>query len=201
MEKYILGLIAQFIIAIAIIPYIVSIFRGTVKPNRISWFIWSLVGFTFWLVTPQTADEMTKMLTVVFMASPTTVFIVTLFRGENKKPDHLEKFSLLTGIAAISVWYLAKDSAGITPTIIAILADLFALLPTLRFVYAAPQEETPFAWIAFFVGSLLVLFSIENYVLQNLLLPSYMAFGSFLVVYPLVHYRIKMKVQLKNWII
>lgn len=201
MEKYIFGLIAQFIIAIAIIPYIVSIFRGTVKPNRISWFIWSLVGFTFWLVTPQTADDITKMLTVVFMASPTTVFVVTLFTGENKKPDSLEIFSLLTGISAISIWYVAKDSVGITPTVIAIMADLCALLPTLRFVYASPQEETPFAWIAFFIGSSIALAAIENYTLQNILLPAYMAFGSFSVVYPLVRYRIKMKSQLKNWIL
>lgn len=201
MEKYILGLIAQIIIAIAIIPYILSIFRGTVKPNRISWFIWSVVGFTFWLVTPQTADEVTKMLTVVFMASPTTVFIVTLFSGENKKPDNLEKFSLLMGIAAISVWFVAKDNVGITPTIIAIIADLCALLPTLRFVYASPQEETPFAWIAFFAGCLIALFAIENYNLENVLLPSYMVFGSFLVVYPLARYRIKTKAQLRNWIL
>jgi len=201
MEKYIFGLIAQFIIAIAIIPYVVSIFRGTVKPNRISWFIWSVVGFTFWLVTPQTADEITKMLTVVFMMSPTTVFIVTLFTGENKKPDSLEIFSLLTGISAIFIWYIAKDSTGVTPTVIAIIADLCALLPTLRFVYASPEEETPFAWIAFFIGSSIALLAINNYTLQNLLLPSYMAFGSFLVVYPLARYRIKMRVQIKNWII
>lgn len=201
MEKYIFGLIAQFIIAIAIIPYIISIFRGTVKPNRISWFIWSLVGFTFWLVTPPTADEITKMLTLVFMASPTTVFVVTLFTGENKKPDSLEIFSLLTGATAILVWYLTKESAGITPTIIAIIADLCALLPTLRFVYSVPEEETPFAWMAFFVGSTIALFAIDHYTLQNLLLPSYMALGSFSVVYPLVLYRIKMRTRLQSWII
>ena len=201
MEKYLYGLIAQFIIAIAIVPYIVSIFRGTVKPNRISWFIWSIVGFTFWVVTPATADEITKMLTLVFMLSPTTVFFVTLFKGNNNTPDKLEIFALLTGLSAISFWYVAKDSAGITPTIIAIIADLSALLPTLRFVYKSPQEETPFAWIAFFIGSSIALLAIDNYTLQNLLLPSYMALGSFFVVYPLVSYRLKMKTELKAWII
>ena len=196
-----LSFIAEFIIAIAIAPYIVSIFRGTVKPNRISWFIWSVVGFTFWLVTPETADETTKMLALIFMASPTTVFLVTLFGGENKKPDALETFSLLVGLAAITVWYFAKESAGIAPTLIAIAADLCALLPTLRFVYGAPQEERPFAWIAFFVGSSLGVLAIDGSSLEDLLLPLYMAFGSFLVVYPLARYRIKEKIALKYWIV
>ena len=201
MEKYILGLFAQFIIAVAILPYIVSIFRGTVQPNRISWFIWSLVGFTFWLVTPKDADSVTKMLTLIFMLSPTTVFCITLFKGENRRPDGLEIFSLLVGLLAISLWVVARESAGITPTIIAIVADLCALLPTLRFVYASPEQERPFTWMAFSFGSLLGVVSIETYSLQNLLLPAYMAFGSSLVVYPLVRYRLKMRVAFREWIV
>lgn len=201
MDKYTLGLIAQFIIAIAILPYIVSIFRGTVKPNPISWFIWSVVGFTFWLVTPEEADEITKMMTIVFMTSPTIVFFITLFQGKNKKPDALEKFSLLMGVIAIGVWYFAQESSGVTPTLIAIVADLCALLPTLRFVYSAPEEETPFTWVAFFIGSSLGVVAIDTYTLQSILLPSYMAFGSFLVVFPLVKYRLRVKMPLKSWIV
>lgn len=201
MESHILGFISEFIVAIAILPYIVSIFRGTVKPNPISWFIWSVVGFTFWVVTPADADAMTKTLTLIFMLSPTTVFCVTLFRGENKLPDALEIFSLLVGLGAISLWYFAKESAGVMPTIIAIIADLCALLPTLRFVNAAPSEERPFTWMAFSFGSLLGVFAIETYSLQNVLLPAYMAFGSFLAAYPLVRYRLKKKISWREWIV
>lgn len=201
MDKYVLGLIAQLIIVSAIIPYIISIFRGTVKPNRISWFIWSVVGFAFWLVMPSTADEITKMLTVIFMVNPTIVFMLTLFKGESKKPDRLEWFSLFIGIMAIFIWYLYKDNAGLTPLIIAIIADLCALLPTLRFVYKAPKEETPLAWILFSVGFLISLFAIETYNLENLALPVYMVLGSSLVAIPLVLYRLRMKVPVKNWLV
>ncbi len=68
-EPYMLGLGAQFILALSILPYSISIFRGTVKPNRVSWFIWSIIGFAFWLITPDTADEVTKMLTLIFMVN------------------------------------------------------------------------------------------------------------------------------------
>ncbi len=200
-ETYFLGLLAQFILAISILPYIISIFRGTVKPNRISWFIWSIIGFAFWLITPPTADEVTKMLTVIFMINPTIVFILTLFKGENIKPDRLEKFSLIIGLSAISVWYVFKDSSGILPISIAILADFCALIPTLRFVFSAPDEETPLAWIFFFLGSLIAVIAIESHSLESLLLPVYMTIGSSFVVFPLVHYRIKMKVPIKEWVI
>ena len=200
-ETYFLGLLAQFILAISILPYVISIFRGTVKPNRISWFIWSIIGFAFWLITPPTADEVTKMLTLVFMVNPTIIFILTLFKGEYIKPDNLEKFSLIVGLSAILIWYVFKDSSGVFPISIAISADFCALIPTLRFVFSAPDEETPLAWIFLFLGSLIAVFAIENYNLESILLPVYMTMGSFFVVYPLVRYRIRMKIPIKSWII
>lgn len=200
-QAYLLGVIAQFILAISILPYIISIFRGTVKPNRISWFIWSIIGFAFWLITPSTADEVTKMLTIIFMVNPTIIFILTLFKGENIKPDNLEQFSLIIGLSSMIIWYLFKDSSGIFPITIAIIADFCALIPTLRFVLRTPQEETPLAWILFFLGSLIAVVAIEDHSLESLLLPAYMTVGSFLVMLPLVRYRIKMKIPIKNWII
>lgn len=200
-EAYILGAIAQFILAISILPYIISIFRGTVKPNRISWFIWSIIGFAFWLITPSSADEVTKMLTVIFMVNPTIIFILTLFKGENIKPDNLEKFSLIVGLSSIIIWYIFKDDSGLFPITIAIIADFCALIPTLRFVFSSPDEETPLAWIFFFLGSLIAVIAIQDHSLESMLLPVYMTIGSFLVVFPLVHYRIKMKIPIKNWII
>ncbi len=200
-ETYFLGLLAQIILAISILPYTISIFRGTVKPNRISWFIWSVIGFAFWLIMPDTADEVTKMLTLVFMINPTIIFILTIFKGENIKPDNLEKLSLIIGLSAILIWYVYRDSSGIFPISIAISADFCALIPTLRFVFMAPDEETPLAWIFFFLGSFIAVFAIENYSLESILLPVYMTIGSFFVVFPLVRYRIKMKIPIRNWII
>ncbi len=200
-EPYFLGLLAQFILAVSILPYTISIFRGTVKPNRISWFIWSIIGFAFWLITPATADEVTKMLTVIFMINPTIIFILTLFKGENLKPDRLEVFSLLVGLSAILVWYMFKSSSGLFPISMAIAADFFALLPTLRFIFTAPDEEAPLAWIFFFLGSLIAVFGIEQYTLESLLLPIYMTLGAFSVVFPLIRYRIRMRIPVRNWIV
>lgn len=200
-EPYYLGLLAQFILAISILPYTISIFRGTVKPNRISWFIWSVIGFAFWIITPPTADEVTKMLTLIFMINPSLIFILTLFKGESLKPDNLEKFSLIVGLFAIAVWYFYRQSSGIFPISLAIFADFCALLPTLRFVLSAPDEEAPTAWICFFLGSLIAVFGIEQYTLESLLLPVYMTLGAFFVVFPLVRYRIRMRIPVRNWIV
>jgi hypothetical protein len=124
MGTSILAILAQLVIVLSVIPYVISIFRGTVKPNRFSWFIWSIIGFVFWLVTPTTADDVTKNIVIIFMINPTIVFILTLFNGEYKKPDRLETLSLIIGILAISLWYFLKDTSGIFPTFIAICADL-----------------------------------------------------------------------------
>lgn len=201
LEHFYLGLLAQFILAVSIIPYTISIFRGTVKPNRISWFIWSVIGFAFWLITPATADQVTRMLTVIFWINPTLIFVLTLFKGEYIKPDKLEKFSLLIGLCAIVIWLIFKNSSGVLPTVIAIAADFCALLPTLRFVMTTPDEEAPLAWICFFLGSFIAVFGIEHYTLESLLLPVYMTIGTFLVVFPLIRYRIKMRIPIRHWIV
>lgn len=201
LEPYYFGLLAQFILAVSIVPYTISIFRGTVKPNRISWFIWSVIGFAFWLITPDSADQVTKMLTVIFWINPTLIFVLTLFKGEYIKPDTIEKFSLLVGFCAIVVWLIFRDNSGVLPTVIAIAADFCALLPTLRFVMSAPNEEAPLAWICFFLGSFIAIFGIEHYTLQNLLLPVYMTIGASLVVFPLVRYRIRMGIPIRHWIV
>ncbi len=198
---YYLGLLAQFILAVSILPYTISIFRGTVKPNRISWFIWSVIGFAFWLITPSTADEVTKMLTLIFMINPTIIFILTLFKGAYIKPDRLELFSLFVGLFAIVIWYFYRQNSGIFPISMAIFADFCALLPTLRFVFATPDEEAPLAWVCFFLGSLIAVFGIEQYTLESLLLPIYMTIGAFCVVFPLIRYRIRMRIPIRNWII
>lgn len=201
MDTYTLGVVAQFVIATSVFPYLLSIFRDTVKPNRFSWFIWSIIGVAFWVVTPEDADDVTKMLTVIFMINPMVVFLLTLFKGKYVKPNKLEKFSLAVGLFAILVWYFAKDYSGILPTVIAIIADLCALVPTLQFVFTSPDKEKPFAWIVFFLGTLIAILAIQNYNFESMLLPVYMASGSFLVVLPLVKYRLKMQIPVKNWII
>lgn len=200
-EPYYYGLVAQFILAISIIPYTISIFRGTVKPNRISWFIWSIIGFAFWIITPSTADKVTKMLTLIFMINPTIIFILTLFKGKNQKLDAIEIFSLAMGLISILIWYFFRESSGIFPISMAIFADFCALLPTLRFVYNTPNEEAPLAWIFFFLGSLTALFGIEQYTLESLLLPIYMTLGAFSVVLPLVFYRVRMRIPIQQWLI
>lgn len=201
LEPYYFGLFAQFILAVSIVPYTISIFRGTVKPNRISWFIWSVIGFAFWLITPDSADQVTKMLTVIFWVNPTLVFILTLFKGESIKPDKLEKFSLLIGLCAIVIWLIFKNSSGVLPTVIAIAADFCALLPTLRFVISTPDEEAPLAWIFFFLGSFIAIFGIEQYTLESLLLPVYMTIAATLVVFPLIRYRVRMRIPIRHWIV
>ena len=200
-EAYHLGLLAQFILAVSIVPYSISIFRGTVKPNRISWFIWSVIGLAFWLVTPSTADEVTKMLTIIFMVNPGIVFILTLFKGEYLKPDRLELFSLLMGIISIGIWFVLRESSGLLPISVAIFADFCALLPTIRFVFHSPEQEKPMAWICFFTGSLIAVFGIEDYTMESLLLPVYMTIGASLVVYPLVRYRLRNHIALREWVI
>jgi len=145
------------------------------------------------------------MLTLILFINPTIIFVLTLFKGENRTIDLTEKVALLLGLLAISTWYLTITQESLTgsilPAVIAITADICALIPTLRFVFHFPGEEQPFAWVLFLIGNLSAFIAIETFTFENLLLPIYMIISSFFIILPLVSHRIRRRIPLKNWII
>lgn len=202
MDKGLLwGIIAQCFTSAAGVLYIVRTFQGINKPNLISWMIWSFIGWAFLLVTVNNpeADKITKFFSIVLAVSPTAIAFVALKKGSIESVNREDIFAACIALVAMLVWFYKKDEPGIIPVLLAILADICALIPTLRFVYRTPADDRPGAWIAFSLGSLLTLLSLQKWNPESYLLPIYMGVASLLVVYPLFVYRIRNKIS-NEWI-
>ena len=159
-----------------------------------------LVGISLWITTKENSDPVTIMFARVLAINPTLIFIVSVWKGVSKPVDRWEVGAFLFSLVAILFWFLTKDNPGLTPTLLAIFADICALVPTLVFLKEFPAEDRPFAWACFTIGSILAIAGVEHFNIENLILPVYMGIGSLLVVIPLVKYRIKNNVPLRNWI-
>lgn len=203
MDKYqILGIISQVVTVCSAIPYILGIIRGVIVPNRVTWAIWTVIGITLWFTTwaNPNSDHITVMFAFILAFNPTVVFILTFWKGSTKPISNAEKFAILISAIAIMLWLFTMDSPGFFPTFLAILADICALVPTLRFVNQYPDQDRPTAWMLFMIGSIFAISGIQNWNIESLILPVYMTIGAFLIVLPLVHYRIKNQIPLREWI-
>lgn len=195
------GIIAQCLTSVAGLLYIVRTFQGINKPNLISWMIWAFIGWAFLLVTVNNpeADKITKFFSIVLAVPPTFIAILALKKGVIESVSREDVFAVCIAFIAMLVWFYKKDEPGILPVLLAILADICALIPTLKFVYRKPADDRPGAWFTFSLGSLLTLLSLQKWNPESYLLPIYMGVASLLVVYPLFVYRIRNKIS-NEWI-
>ena len=203
MDKYfIIGILAQFFTSVAGDLYLLRTIQGHNKPNVITWTIWALLGCTFAIITiaNQKADFITKIFSVILAVFPTLIAIVALKKGTIEAVGYPDKVAGFLAIVAIIIWFITKNDVGLMPLIITIIADIFAMIPTLRFVFKSPADDRPGAWIAFSFGSMITILSLEKWNPESYLLPLYMAIASLTVAYPLVIYRIHKKIPWRDWI-
>jgi len=118
------------------------------------------------------------------------------------KPSGLEVVCIIFTLLSLGLWLSVYDNIELVQyaLYLAIIADLFALIPTLKFVWAEPNEDRPFAWILFGFGYGLAIFAITDDTFANYALPVWMFFAPLFVAFPLVLHRLRYNVPLSQWI-
>lgn len=198
----ILGCLAQVCTAFAGAWYLYGVIRGTNKPKLASWLVWSLIGGIFcilnWLSPVSTQLE--KIFAFILFLSPASIFVVGLKKkNEVGKFSRSDKVALVFGFISLCYWIYLKDNPGMMPIILAIMADICGLIPTLIFVWKNPHEDRPIPWLVFCLGSAITYMAVPDKI-ENYLLSLYMTVGSFSVSIPLMWYRWKNRLPLKEWI-
>jgi len=138
-------LIGALVNILGAISYIKKTLSGHTKPNRVTWFLWSVSPFI------ATAAALTKGITwaalPVFMAG-FGPFLIFLASFANKKSYwKLGKFDYLCGffsILALTLWGITKEP--IVAIVFAILSDALAAIPTLKKSWTHPKTESPIAY-------------------------------------------------------
>jgi hypothetical protein len=135
---------------IAALVYIRSMFRGQTKPNRVSWFMWSVAPF---VATAATVSSGVGWAVIpVFMSGfcPFLIFTASFFTKEAYwRHTSFDLFcGALSGLAIV-FWYLTNNPN--VAIIFAIVSDALASIPTLTKAWRNPQTES--LW-PFLVGTL-----------------------------------------------
>ncbi len=166
----ILGISAGIISTIGGIPYIIDIFKRKTKPERATWFIWSILGGIAFF--SQLAKGATNSLWITGFESvgQVIIFILSLRYGYGKfkKKDGITLFIALIGLI---IWFVTKEAVYALYIIMTI--DFIGSILTIQKSYQDPESETLSTWVLSTIAGFLSILSVGK---LNIFLLSYPVF-------------------------
>lgn len=176
----IFGYLSGIAILLSFVPYIKDIFRGTTKPERISWLIWSVLGAISFFSQYAKGASFSLIMTGAQAVGDLLIFglAVKYGLGGLLKRDIAAFVGALLGLL---LWYLTKEAA--VALFIVIFVDGIGAALTIVKSYEKPETETVSAWIYTFLGGLFGCLAVGslNFVLLSFPLYICLASGSILL--------------------
>lgn len=165
------GKVAGIVAFTAFVPYIISIFRKETKPNRATWFIWTIVNFMATASYYSSGASHTIWIPIIYATMPLFVFILSLKYGVGGYTKFDLACLIISGISAI-LWL--ASGVPLTALIINLFIDLIGSLPTVKKIYHDPKSEDRSAWVLATVANLINLFAVEKWTFTIAIYPMYM---------------------------
>lgn len=178
-----IGAIAGFFSILCFVPYIITILRGKTRPNRATWWIWTVLSFVISLSYYFTGAGNTIWLPVCGGIGQLIIAILSLKYGEGGW-SRFDRICLL-GVGISLVLWRQFDSPFLA-LLFNIIVDCLGALPTIKKSYSEPETENLLTWSLYLIGSTLNLLAIERLSFGLLAFPLYIFFVNASIVACLV---------------
>lgn len=180
--------IGALIGSIGSIEYIIGTLKGKIQPHRVSFLLWAIAPFIAFAAQIQQGVGAEAIMTFSFGFFPLMIFLATFF---NKGSDwNVSKFDLVCGglsILGLLMWQITK--VGNLAIFFSILADALAAIPTLIKAYKYPETEEAWPWATTWLGSILVLFTLESLTFANSAFTAYIIIMNT-IIFTLIQFKI-----------
>ncbi|MDP3724857.1 MAG: hypothetical protein Q8R20_00110 [Nanoarchaeota archaeon] len=174
------GYLSGIAILLSFVPYIRDILRGVTKPERTSWFIWSILGFTSFFSQLAKGASYSLGMTGAQAAGDLVIFFLAIKYGLGgfKKRDI---FGLIGVAFGIVLWILTHE-ASIALFIVIFIDGVGALLTALK-AYEHPTTETVSSWVLTFIGGVFASFAVGSFNFILLAFPLYISLASASILF------------------
>jgi len=174
--------VGALIAFIGAIGYVRDTLRGDTKPNRMTWFLWTLAPFIG--TAAAVVDGVGWAVLPVFMAGfgPFMVFVAS-FVNKNAywKLDKFDYGCGFLSIMALVLWALTNEP--LVAIFLAIVADAFAAIPTLVKAWQHPETESANIFAASFFAALTSFAAIQYWSMAEYAFPAYLVAIKALLVF------------------
>jgi hypothetical protein len=186
-------IIGTLIGAVGSVAYLTETVKGKVKPNRVSFLLWSIAPLIAFSAQIKQGVGLEALMTFSTGFLPFTVFIASFV---NKQAEwKLTRFDLICGILSLlglALWMITKLAN--VAIFFSIVADGFAAVPTIVKAYKYPDTEIAWPWIATVFGVILTLLTISTFTFANSGFILYILIVNTLI-YTLVQFRLGEKLS------
>jgi len=187
-------IVGAIIAAVGSLSYLVDTLKGKVKPNRVSFLLWSLAPLIAFFAEVKQGVGIQALMTFIVGFLPLTIFISSFV---NKKAVwNLTGFDLMCGalsIIGLVLWFITKS--GNIAIIFSILADGLAAMPTIVKSFNYPETESAWPYFASTISAILTLLTVKVWNIANIAFPLYIVLIT-LVIFSLVHFKLGKQIRL-----
>jgi hypothetical protein len=142
--------------------YALSTLRGRTRPNRVSWFVWSLAAFVAFSAQLSQHVGLRALMTFMVGFGPLMIFIASFV---NKKSYwRVTRFDLVCGalsLFALILWQIT--GVGNVAIALSIAADVLATIPTVKKSFDEPSSEHSWPFLTGFISSGLTLLTLKTW--------------------------------------
>lgn len=189
-------IVGTLIGAAGAVAYFIDVVKGRIKPNRVSFLLWSIVPFIAFAAQLEQGVGLESLMTFSTGFLPFLTFSASFI---NKEAEwKLTGFDLLCGfLSAVGLILWLITQIGNLAIFFSIVADGLAAVPTIVKSYKYPDTELAWPWLATAVGVVLTLLTIKELTFANSGFIIYIFLVNALI-YCLVQFRIGEKTGNKD---
>lgn len=154
--------------------------KGRVKPNKVSWLLWSVAPLIAFVAMIKQGVGITALATFIVGFVPLVIFIASFFNKEAKW--EIGKLDVICGILSViglTLWLVTK--VGNIAIIFSILADGLAAVPTIVKSFHFPDTENSTIFFFGVINSIIALLAIVDWNFQSFGFPLYLLFVDFII--------------------
>ena len=160
--------LSSVIVILASVPYVVNVVKKRVKPERISWLLWTMLGATYFAGAIQ-SDGVIIFALADLLAS-TVTFILSFKYGVGGK-SRFDRICLAVAIVAFILLLVADNI--LYGLILAIFVDAIGSMLTIRKLLKDRTSEPKMIWGLYIIAASLAIAALDNFSFESLLFPVY----------------------------
>ncbi len=182
-----------FINAVGTMSYVIGTVKGEIKPNKITFFIWSIAPLIAFFAQITQKVGIQSLMTLSVGIFPLSIFIASFVNKKSYWRLNLRDVSCgILSLLGLFLWYLTK--VGNIAIFFSILSEGLATLPTIIKSYYHPETERGWPWFASVLSGTLTAITIPRWNFAYYAFPLFYTFEMFLVFF-----FVQFKIGKKRW--